>query len=453
MTPAARSSTAATALSPAVAPVVPPVATGGRQGAGHGEGLYRYCVFGAVLSAAGLPIYIHAPAFAAETYGLSLTAIGTALFGLRVLDFAQDPLLGWIADRAGRWQGHIAALVTLLLAGSMVALFAVPAPIDPMIWFVGCLAVLFSAFSFLWILFYARGIARGAALGRDGPLRLAAWREIGTLGGICLSSIVPSLLMLTALKAPLAVYALGYAALTGIAALVMAPEWRRPVAGSAAGPDDSGGTPGGLRALLRDRVVRRLLVVGLFNAAPVAVSATVFLFYVEIVLQARTAAGPLLLAFFLAAAISAPGWSRAANRFGTRRSLVAAMLLAICSFSLALFLGPGDVVAFAAICLVSGAALGADFTLLPALFSRSVNRMRGGGGQAFGLWNFCSKITLALAATTVLPLLDAAGFSASGDNPPQVVWTLVVLYAGVPPMLKIIALTVLCRTPIEEVSS
>lgn len=404
------------------------------------DGLHRYAVFGAVLAGAGLPIYIHAPTFFAQQYGLSLTAIGTALFGLRIMDFVQDPALGLFADTLGRWRGLAVAVATALLSIAMIALFAVPAPVDPLIWFVGCLVVLFSAFSFLWILFYARGIARGEALGHEGPLRLAAWREGGTLTGICLASIVPSLLLLTDLPNPLAIFAIGFAVAAAVAAWMMAPEWDRPMARS----------EGGLRLLLADPVLRRLLIISLFNAAPLAVSASLFLFFVEYRLGSATAAGPLLLVFFLAAAVSAPVWSRIAARRGVKRTLIVAMLMAIGSFSFAVFLGDGDALLFGVICLFSGAALGADMTLLPALFSHNVDRVQGGGGQAFGLWNFCSKFTLALAAATVLPVLDRAGFTPDGQNPPQVLLALTLLYATVPSVLKIIALCVLVWTPIEE---
>lgn len=393
-----------------------------------------------MLAGAGLPIYIHAPTFFAETYEVSLALIGLALFGLRILDFAQDPLLGRLADNLGKWRGVAAGIASVILGAAMVALFAIPVPVDPLLWFIGCLAVLFTAFSFLWILFYARGITKGEELGNGGPLRLAAWREIGTLLGICLASIIPFLLFLIPLAAPLAVFAWGFFVASLLAAWLMASEWSGP----------SRREKGGLRVLLRDPVLRRLLIVGLCNAAPVAVSSSVFLFFVEARLGSETASGPLLMLFFLAAAASAPVWSRIAAVYGTKKTLVFAMMLALPAFSFSLFLETGDVLPFAIICLASGATLGADFTLLPALFSHNVDRVNGGGGQAFGLWNFCSKFTLAIAAAAVLPILEATGFTPSGPNTGEALWTLTLLYAGVPLVLKAIALIVLVWTPIEE---
>ena len=57
--------------------------------------LPSFAFFGGFLAAAGLPIYIFAPTFYAENYGVGLTAIAAVLFWLRLIDAIQDPLFGW----------------------------------------------------------------------------------------------------------------------------------------------------------------------------------------------------------------------------------------------------------------------------------------------------------------------------------------------------------------------
>ena len=54
--------------------------------------------------------------------------------------------------------------------------------------------------------------------------------------------------------------------------------------------------------------------------------------------------------------------------------------------------------AFYAISLASGAALGADMTLPPAMLAA---RIRGGGARVFSLWTFLQKTTLAVLCATV----------------------------------------------------
>lgn len=386
-----------------------------------------------MLAAAGLPIYIHAPKFYVDNYGVTLSQLSLALFALRLVDVVQDPLLGRLAERTRRSRGAMCWGAGVLMSVSMLGLFALPPPLPPVWWFVLTLGGLFSGFSFLTICFYAQGVAKAAAMG-DGHVRLATWRETGALSGVCLAATLPALLAGTG--APFAIYALVFAVATALALIVMVPEW------SAKGDAPA---PGGLRAVLGDRSARRLLLVALANATPVAVTSTLFLFFVGDLLGSAAAAGPLLLVFFLSAAVAAPLWGRAAGRWGTRRTLMAAMILAMAVFAGALTLGPGDVLAFGAICVLSGAAVGADLTLLPALFARRMEVVAPSGADGFGLWSFVNKATLAIAAIALLPVLDAAGFVSGGVNEPEALRVLTLLYAGLPLALKAIALLLLAR--------
>ena len=269
--------------------------------------LAAYGVFAAVLAGAGLPIYIHAPKFYVDEYGVSLAALGGVLFVLRLVDVVQDPVLGWLSGRLGAGRGRGVTLAGLVMAGAMIALFALPPAIAPLWWFALVLALVFSGFSFLSIAFYGAGVARVARTPGLGHIRLATWRETGALLGVCLAAMAPTVLGLVT-PGPFAFYALCFAAATLAALWLMRGEWG--AGGAAAGID--------LLDLLRDTTARRLLLIALVNAAPVAVTSTLFLFFVEYRLAAPGAEGPLLVLFFFAAALAAPVWGRAARAFGAR---------------------------------------------------------------------------------------------------------------------------------------
>ena len=395
--------------------------------------LPSYALFAALLSAAGLPIYIHAPKFFVDEYGVSLAALGAVLFGLRLLDVVQDPLLGRLSEALRHRRGLAVAIAAALMAAAMFGLFAVEPKGSPLIWFGAMLTLVFSAFSFLTICFYAQGVTKADAMSGNGHLELARWRETGALLGICVASVAPVGLGVW-LDAPFAGFAAGFIVLAAAAAWAMRHEWR-----AADLPESTG-----FATVLRDPIARTLLLIALFNAAPVAVSSTLFLFYVEIALEAPGYEGPLLLLFFLSAAAAAPFWGLLAERFGGKHVLLVAMVLGIAAFGGALFLGPGDVWLFALVCAASGAVLGADMTLLPALFATRMAKISPSAAIGFGLWSFVSKFTLALAAVALLPLLDRAGLqSGSGDRPEHAVRLLIWLYAGVPCVLKLIAIALL----------
>lgn len=403
--------------------------------------LPAYTLFAGLLAMAGLPIYIHAPKFYVDEYGVGLGALTAALVALRMIDFVQDPALGWLANATRVRRGAAVACAVAIMAAAMVGLFAVVPPIAPLWWFALTLTALFSAFSFLTISFYAQGVRKAETLGPAGHVRLATWRETGALLGVCMAAAAPTGLMLVT-DAPFAAFALGFVAVAGAALWAMRGEWR-----AAAAPAESG--LASFAIVLRDRLARRLLLIALVNAMPVAVTSTLFLFFVESRLELPGWEGPFLLIFFLSAAAAAPVWGRLAASFGARRMLLSGMALAIVTFAFAATLGTGDGIAFAAICVASGAALGADLTLLAAIFARRMARIAPEAGAAFGLWAFVSKATLAIAAISLLAL-EGGGFQSGTENPESALILLTILYAIVPCALKLGAIALLALTPVEE---
>lgn len=404
------------------------------------KNLPAYAIFAALLSAAGLPIYIHAPKYFVDEYGVSLIALGTVLFALRLLDVVQDPLFGRWSARLGRHREAAVSIACVVIAVGMLGLFAVPPVLPPLVWFGLMLTLVFSAFSFLTINFYAQGVNKASGLGNFGHLRVARWRETGALIGVCVAAIAPVVLTYF-MDAPFVGFAIGFAVLAATSAVLMRGEWTTNFTTE----------PSGFGVVLGDPIARRLLLIAFVNAAPVAVSSTLFLFYVESRLMAGGLEGPLLLLFFLSAAVSAPFWGRWAEKSGAKNVLMMAMGLAIITFGFACVLGAGDWIAFAIVCIGSGVALGADLTILPALFAKRMGQISPNASEGFGLWSFVSKLTLAFAAVVLLPSLQGVGFeSGSLTNSSDALFLLTLLYAAVPCVLKVLALGLLATTNLSE---
>ena len=70
--------------------------------------------------------------------------------------------------------------------------------------------------------------------------------------------------------------------------------------------------------------------------------------------------------------------------------------------------------------------------------------------EGFGLWAFVSKLTLALAAVSVLPSLEAGGFVPGGENDAEALWLLALMYGGVPCVLKLGAIALILRLDLDE---
>ncbi len=400
----------------------------------------RVSLYALMLAAAGIPLYIHLPRFAAVNLGIGLATIGTVLLAIRLIDLVQDPLIGWAIDRWPGAQVLFAAMAMTGLAVGFPLLFSLPqgASVAAL---VAILILLFSAYSLGTILLYGRSATLAKRPDPKELMTLAAYRESGQLAGVILAAGAPALL------AALGAQSQGYPAfglflgIMAILSIVLTfPMWRRPpITGQ--GLTYSGlGQAGALR----------LLVLALVNSLPVAITSTLFLFFVEDRLQLPGKAGPLLILFFLSAGASVPFWARLSNRIGRKQTLIIAMPLSIASFVGAALLATGNVTGFALICMTSGAALGADMVVLPAMFSVVLTRAGLNASAAFGIWSFAGKLGLALAAFFTLPLLERSGFTPGQANSAQALKTLNLAYAVLPCILKLGAFGLVLTLPSKE---
>ncbi len=399
----------------------------------------RVSLYALMLAAAGIPLYIHLPRFAAVNLGIGLGVIGTVLLVIRLIDLVQDPLIGWAIDRWPDGQMLFAAAAALGLAIGFPLLFGLPegASISAL---VSILVLLFSAYSLGTILLYGRSATLAKQATSKELMRLAAFREGGQLTGVVIAAAAPALFVALGAGAQgYPAFGLFLGVLAVVTLAVTLPMWRRrPITGQAlsfAGLGQAGAL--------------RLLALALVNSLPVAITSTLFLFFVEDRLQLPGKAGPLLILFFLSAGLSVPFWAKLSNRIGPKQTLIIAMPLAILGFVGAALLTPGNLAGFAIICLASGAALGADMVVLPAMFSVVLTRAGLNASAAFGIWSFAGKLGLALAAFFTLPLLERSGFTPGQANSAEALNTLTLAYAVLPCILKLGAFGMVLTLPTE----
>jgi GPH family glycoside/pentoside/hexuronide:cation symporter len=201
-----------------------------------------------------------------------------------------------------------------------------------------------------------------------------------------------------------------------------------------------------LSAPLADPLFRRLLLVFLANGIAAAIPATLVLFFIADVLQAESSQGLFLALYFIAGGVGMPLWIRLSAAWGKAQAWMLGMVAATLAFVWAWTLGPGDTTAFAAICVLSGLALGADLALPPSLLADVIDRdgKARPAGAYFGLWTLATKLNLALAAGIALPLLGWLDYS-PGESGAHGLAALAFVYAIVPCVLKLGALFALSR--------
>lgn len=395
---------------------------------------------GLPLAMVALPVYLHIPALYARDFGMTLGLLGALLFVTRLLDTVLDPLLG-------RWQDRLPAPVLrrlhLWAAVCGVAGFAwlvAPQPGWPLsLQLAASLLLVYAAHGWLTIAL----LRYGAALWPTpaGRARVAAWREGWGLAGVMLAAALPAWWAASAGEAAALQRFFWVLLLLAVSGLLMAARAPvvPPVAANPAALAIDDGAP-----WWHDPPLRRAGVVLLLNAVAMAIPATLLNFYVADVLQAPAQTGVFLLAYFVAAGVSLPGWVALADRIGKVRAWQAGMALALAGFAPVAWLGAGDSAGFVLVCVLTGAALGADLAFASALVADALgDRVGRDGGAVFGVVSMLNKLALALAAGITLPLAQWAGYT-PGQASPVLLW----LYAGLPALFKLWACGWLgCRLP------
>ena len=395
-----------------------------------------YGALGLPLAFVALPLYVVLPNHYATTFGVPLALLGLVLLGARLFDAVADPLIGrWVDALFARSAHHawrIAAAAAAVLALGFWALFFPPSSGTTALlaWCAGMLAVTYLGYSIVSVVHQAWG----ARLGGDEAQRagIVAWREGLALVGVLAASVLPSV-------AGLGVTAVVFAVLLA-ATLALLGRAPRPAAGA-----DSGAHAASMGLPFATRAFRRLLAIYLVNGIASAVPATLVLFFIRDRLQASAWEPVFLASYFAAGAASIPLWVRAVARFGLARSWGAGMLMAVAVFAWAATLGSGDTAAYAAVCVASGIALGADLALPGALLTGVIQQAGHGGraeGAYFGWWNFATKLNLALAAGVALPALQFFGY-APGRQDERALDALTIAYCVLPCALKLIAVALL----------
>ena len=403
----------------------------------------RYGALGAPLAFAALPLYVLLPNHYAAQLGVPLAGLGAVLLGSRALDALIDPALGrWVDHGLAQPRQRVlgwASLAALLMALGFAALFFPPAGSSRQLlaWCAAALVLTSLGYSALGVLHQAWGARLGGTAAQQA--RIVSWREGMALAGVLGASVLPALAGI-----PLMVATCVLLLVLGLWALRFAPFRSAPprlLRPASAGGWRSWALPWRVDAF------RRLMQVFVLNGVASAIPATLLLFFIRDRLQAPAWEPLFLGGYFLAAGLSMPLWVRAVVRWGLVRCWLAGMGLAVAAFIWAARLGAGDGPAFVAICLATGAALGADLAipgaLLAGVIARAGHALRHEGSY-FGWWTCANKLNLALAAGLALPALQWLGYTPGASNP-QALSVLAQLYAGLPCLLKLAAAGLLWR--------
>lgn len=407
------------------------------------------------LAALTLPLYILVPTFYTETLGLSLSAVGTALLIVRLIDAFNDPLIGITADKMRTPYGRRRTLFALSLPITILATYMIfwP-PLDATALYLAFWgSVLSIGYTGAVIPFYAWG----AEMAGDYRARtnIVGWREGFTLLGTLIAIALPfSLgtenaggfhgLALLALVITITLPLFGLLTL-----------WRVPEP-----PEHS------VKSVnLREGFVHfknngpflRLIAAFFINGLANGIPATLFLYFVSDYLGAPEMRGPLLFLYFLCGIAGVPLANYVAKRTSKHRAWAYGMLAATFIFAFAPLLSEGDILAFAAIAATTGLLVGFDLSLPPAIQADVIDIDTAASGEQrsgvyFAAWSLTTKLSLALAVGFAFPVLGFFGFQPDSEAPQSAaaLSALAITYAWVPAVLKLGAIALVWNFPLNQ---
>jgi Na+/melibiose symporter-like transporter len=401
--------------------------------------LARYALFGVPLGFIGLPLYVHLPKYYTDTLPVSLAVVGTIMLITRLLDCFSDPVIGYLSDYYPRLRRVLVASAKLALALGVFGLFYLPNMgfFNPTLALILLLTLTYFAYSILTINYYSAGLELSQDYVQN--TRLSGWREGAIIVGVLVASALPPMLTPTYGESKAYhIFAFTFMCVLCIASFLSNNAFARKDSSSS----ESAQMP--WKEVWNHIPLRWIFSLFFVNAIAPSITATLFLFFTTHILREEEMSGLFLVVYFISAVIAMPLWMRLNRILSKRRCLMLSMFLAIASFAWTYQLGANDNTQFILICIFSGIALGGDLAILPSLLADAVGSRERSGGLEFGIWNFISKFTLALAAGITLPLLAGeAGNIADTD-------ALRLCYAVLPCLFKTAALILLFISPIDN---
>ena len=390
--------------------------------------LVAYATLALPLALCALPLYLYLPDYYNRSTGLSLASLGAALLIVRSLDAISDPIAGWCCDRWRHQRPLVMNISALALALGMLMLFN-PSSEQPLLWFGASMFITTTAFSFLIVQF----VSTGSLWGQDQrqKTRIAAARDAMTMLGLCIATVLPwSIGFANFAYFVIAALALG---------LLLQQGWLRR---RLAQLDQEAETNFDLAELMSQFWRLRFFYGSLaLNFLALAIPPALLIFFVRDYLGAEQYLPAYLLVYFLSGAIGLLFLPKLARRQDPARLWLKIMLVSVFAFGGVLFLQPGDFWHFGIICALSGMIQGADQALPAAIISEQIDRLqsRAQTGKFFALINLLNKAALALGSFIVLSLLDLAAFQPAGDNSSEANQMLLLSYALLPCLCKLLA--------------
>lgn len=404
---------------------------------------------GIPLAAVGLPMAVFVAPMYSDNLGLGTALVGAVFMLLRFWDLASDVIMGWLVDTRPTKQGRIKHW--LIMGAPVLALGAwlVFAPQGEEVgtaYLAISLAILWAGFTLImtphqsWVPLITDQY--------DERSRLFMWREIINTATLLSLLILPFILQSQfGFDLRQQVAAMGIVVVIALPVTIFLAVKFVPDAAPDPGQPQARFTWSEVWAAICDPVIARLFLIEIFVGFAIAATGSTFLFAAREGFGLEASAPLILLVFFVAGFAAMPLWTAYSRRSEKHIALRIVCLWSAVTFPLYLIfssMGGGAILMLVG-AVITGLGYGTPFILARSMMADIIERAEVQTGTVrpglyYSLMSAAYKTGASLAIGIPYIILGLViGFDASGDNPPDVVTGLMLVFVGVPMICYLIA--------------
>jgi len=398
-----------------------------------------YSLIAMPLAIVGLPLYIYLPTFYATEVGIDIAIVGLVLFLARLTDVFSDPYIGYLSDKSLK---RFNSRKPIMVLGSFVLVFSFYFLINPS-----------SNYSTLWLVFFSILIYFGWSMVNIPYLtwsceisdkyhhktQLNSFREVFAILGLVIALVVPYFFVSETLEGKLSTLYIFFVFLFIPVFFIsmLKIEVKKTSVSSKFSFED-------LKIAYKYIPYLKDLQIGYFlNNLANAIPATLFLLFIEVVIEQKEFSEEILILYFISGVLALPVWNYISKSQGKKKVWIYSIILASSSFLFVVFLGANDIVFFSIISFISGLSLGADIAFPTSLHGDVVQKIKhmqnNISGLLFGIWTMLTKLALALSVVITFGVLGLVGFDKENLHETDTL-VLILLYGLLPVFLKLFAL-------------
>ena len=399
-----------------------------------------YSLIALPLAIVGMPLYIYLPTFYTTNIGIEVATVGAIIFIARISDVFTDPFFGHLSDKCVQ---KFKSRKPIMFLGALLLIYSFYSLINPnleyaKVWLLFYSILIYIAWSMINIP-YLTWSAEISTKYEDKTL-LNSSRELFTILGIVTALIIPYIFKVSQ-DPQKTLDILYYSFIIIFIPFFLITLKKIDIKTNTYSEKFSIKKITNIYKNISDL---KFLQIGYFlNNLANALPATLFLLFIEHIIDEKSSSGMILILYFISGLIALPFWSILANKIGKKRAWIYSILLASSAFIFVPFLEAKDLTAFIIISLITGLCLGADMALPTSIQSdlvqKSSKKDKSISGLLFGIWTMITKFSLALAVALSFISLGIFNFETNNPNTQSLI-VLTFLYSIIPVILKISAI-------------